>query len=80
MTLRAPAERAAAFDLDLEDIGATPAHCVDRAHFAGDPVPPRRLTPLGRLGRHPGMSWRTLPHVLGPRKPCAGFRNLPGIP
>jgi hypothetical protein len=70
-------ERAAAFDLDLDDIGATPAYYVDLAACADQPAAPRRLSPLARLRRHLGLSWRTLPHMLGVREPCAGFRNLP---
>jgi class 3 adenylate cyclase len=70
-------ERAAPFDLDLDDLGATAAYYLDLADFADAPPPPRKLPPLARLARHLSLALRTLPYELGLRKACVGFRNVP---
>ena len=70
-------ERAAAFALELDDLGATPAYYLDLASFADAPPPPRKLAPLPRLLRHMQLAVRTLPFELGLRKACIGFRNVP---
>ena len=73
-------ERAAPFDLDLDDLGATPAYYLDLASFADAPPPPRKLAALPRLARHLSLALRTLPYELGLRKACVGFRNVPDAP
>ena len=46
-----------------------------------DEVPPSpRLSMLDRLRRHWGLSVRSLPEMLGLRKACLGFRNVPDAP
>ena len=69
--------RAARFDLELDDLGTTPAYYVDLADCADALPPPRKLRPLPRLVRHLRLALRTLPYELGLRKACVGFRNVP---
>jgi hypothetical protein len=70
-------ERAAPLDLQLDDLGATPAYHLDLASFADALPPPRKLAPLPRLLRHLSLALRTLPYEMGLRKACIGFRNVP---
>jgi hypothetical protein len=70
-------ERAAPLELQLDDLGATPAYYLDLASFADAPPPPRKLSPLPRLLRHLSLALRTLPYEMGLRKACIGFRNVP---
>lgn len=69
--------RAAPLDLELDDLGTTPAYYVDLAACMTAPPAARRLSPLARLGRHLGFEARSLPYTLRLRKACSGFRNLP---
>lgn len=70
-------ERAAPLELDLADLGATPAFYLDLADCTDALPPPRKLSPLARLARHISLGLRTLPYELGLRKACVGFRNVP---
>jgi len=70
-------ERAAQFDLDLDDLGATPAYYLDLAECIDSLPPARKRSPLQRLVRHVSLGLRTLPYELGLRKACTGFRNVP---
>ncbi|HSC99967.1 MAG TPA: DUF2652 domain-containing protein [Casimicrobiaceae bacterium] len=70
-------ERATAFDLDLDDFGATPAYYLDLADCIDTLPPARKLSPWRRLVRHVSLGLRTLPYELGLRKACTGFRNVP---
>jgi class 3 adenylate cyclase len=70
-------DRAAPFELDLDDLGPTPAFYLDLADCVDELPPARRLRPLPRLVRHLGLALRTLPYELGLRKACVGFRNVP---
>jgi class 3 adenylate cyclase len=70
-------EGAAAFPIDVPDLGHTPAWYVAlRAADAG--ARSARLPLMRRLARHMRMIGRTLPYLVGRRAaPCAGFRNIP---
>lgn len=70
-------ERAAPLELDLADLGATPAFYLDLTECTDALPPPRKLSPLARLARHVSLAVRTLPYELGLRKACVGFRNVP---
>jgi class 3 adenylate cyclase len=70
-------ERASPLDLELADIGSTPAYYLDLVACVGTLPPPRRLPPLARLARHLSLAVRTLPYELGLRKACIGYRNVP---
>jgi hypothetical protein len=70
-------ERAAAFFLGLDGLGATPAYYLDLPSFAATAPPPRKLAPLPRLLRHQSLAVRTFPYEFGLRKSCVGFRNVP---
>jgi hypothetical protein len=70
-------ERAAALELDLDELGPAQAYYVDLAACT-DAIPrARKLPMLERLVRHLKLSYRTLPYALGLKKPCQGFRNVP---
>jgi hypothetical protein len=70
-------EQAAPFELDLDDLGATPAYYLDLAECMEAMPPPRKRSPFVRLARHVSLGLRTLPYELGLRKACVGFRNVP---
>lgn len=70
-------ERAAPFDLELDDLGTTPAYYLDLSAWGDVLSPPRKLSVLARLSRHLGFAARTLPYALHVRRACAGFRNVP---
>jgi hypothetical protein len=63
--------------LALEDLGATDAYYLDlRKCSAGAPAAPR-LPLLARLVRHAKLIYRSLPYIIGLRKACTDFRNVP---
>jgi Protein of unknown function (DUF2652) len=67
-----------AMPLALEGIGDTDAYYLDlRACSTAVPAVVRRPF-LERLARHAQLTLRSLPYILGFRKPCAGFRNVQG--
>jgi hypothetical protein len=68
---------AAPLDLQLDDIGTTPAFYIDLVTCGDALPPPRKLRPLARLRRHVAFAARTLPYALHLRKACVGFRNVP---
>lgn len=70
-------EEAQRLDLDLDDLGPTPAFYVDLAGWTGSISPPRRLPMLTRIGRELAVAARSLPYRLRVRTACAGFRNVP---
>ena len=79
--LEAPLQAAAApIALDLEGLGNTDAYYVDLAacSAASRVAPAAGVRPWHeRLARHAKLTWRSLPYVLGRKKACAGFRNVP---
>ncbi|HEY2818401.1 MAG TPA: DUF2652 domain-containing protein [Casimicrobiaceae bacterium] len=72
-------ERAANLDLDLDDLGLTPAYYVD-LRDCSDVLPAAKALPMpSRLLRHMQLICRSVPYILGLKKPCAEFRNVPDI-
>jgi hypothetical protein len=70
-------ERAAAFDLELDDLGKTSAWYIDLADCVAPLPPARKRSPLARVGGLLRFEMRNLPYALRLRKACVGFRNLP---
>jgi hypothetical protein len=58
-------ERAAAFALDLEDIGATPAYYVDLAQCGDQPAHPRKQPPQHLYGLHVAKCGRSEERMVG---------------
>ena len=73
-------ERAAAVDLDLDDIGRTPAWYLDLAQHVPPLPPARKRSILARAGGLLRFELRNLPYTLRLRTACAGFRNVPDAP
>ncbi len=70
----APGERARPLDEDYEGVGATRVH-----YLALDDLPPpatRRRSGLRAFWELVKMNFRSVPYILGFKKPCDGFRNL----
>ena len=70
-------ERASPLALHLDDLGRTDAFYVDLRDCSIAAPPPRKLSLLARLARHVRLTCRSLPYVLGWKKACTGFRNVP---
>src|SRR4029079_8030434 len=70
-------EQAASFDLELDDIGPTPAWYVDLARHVPKLAPAPRRSRLACAGAFLGVAVRTIPYALRLRKACEGFRNGP---
>ncbi|HET8875464.1 MAG TPA: DUF2652 domain-containing protein [Casimicrobiaceae bacterium] len=70
-------ERAAAFDLELDDLGKTSAWYIDLADCVAPLPPARKRSPLARVGGLLRFEVRNLPYALHLRKARVGFRNLP---
>jgi len=69
-------ELAAPFGMELEGLGETNAFFVDLKQYVGDePIDPPKPFPV-RLWTTMKMSARSMPYVVGLRKPLAGFRNI----
>jgi hypothetical protein len=69
-------DRARGLAEDFEGLGTTQTYYVDLAEIA-HAVPPRpRISFTARWREHLGVTARSLPYMLGLKKPCAGFRNL----
>ena len=72
-------ERAANLNLELDDLGSTPAYYVD-LRDCSDVLPVAKPLPMpARLARHVKLICRSVPYILGLKKPCAEFRNVPDI-
>lgn len=68
---------ASAMSLALEGLGDTDAYYLDlRVCSTAVPAATRRSL-LERLARHVRLTYRSLPYILGLRKACTGFRNVP---
>jgi hypothetical protein len=78
-TLDAPLKaEARTVPLALEGLDDTDAYYVD-LHACGTAAPEAipQLSYLARLSRHAKLTWRSLPYIVGARKACTGFRNVP---
>jgi hypothetical protein len=60
---------------DFEGIGQTSTHYIDLSKSEVPPAPSRRGR-FGRMGMTAKFELRTLPFLLGIKKPAEGFRNL----
>jgi hypothetical protein len=69
-------EKASAVPMEMEGLGTVDGYFIDLAHYVGavPPKPIRRL-PI-RLALAFAMELRSLPYLIGFRKPCAGFQNV----
>ena len=69
-------DRASALPMNLADVGKIDAYFVDLARSVGEvpPKPPRSF--LHRLGGMMAIAMRSMPYLIGLRKPCAGFRHV----
>jgi hypothetical protein len=73
-------ERSASHALVLDDIGSATAFYVDFERYVGEVPAPRRLPIGGRIARLMMLNLRSSLSLLGIRKACAGFRNVPDAP
>jgi hypothetical protein len=73
-------ERSASHALVVDDIGSTATFYVDLECYVGEVPAPRRLPIGARIARLLMFSVRSSPSLLGIRKACAGFRNVPDAP
>lgn len=73
-------QRSASHALELDDLGSTVTFYVDLERYVGEVPAPRRLPMSARIARQLALGVRSLPSLLGIRKACAGFRNVPDAP
>src|SRR5262249_18292449 len=69
-------ERAAPLEMELEGLGQTNAFFVDLGQYVGDASPIQPDSFPVRLWLMMKMSARSMPSVIGLKKPLAGFRNI----
>jgi len=70
-------QRASNWNLELDDLGSTPAYYVD-LRDCSDVLPAAKpLSMPARLVRHAKLICRSVPYILGLKKPCVEFRNVP---
>ena len=70
-------ERAADVRIELDDLGLTQAYYVDLRDCAAALPPPKPLPMPARLVRHVKLICRSVPYILGLKKPCVEFKNVP---
>jgi len=71
-------ERASNVNLEMDDLGSAQGYYVD-LHDCADALPTVAKLPVhARLGRHLKLICRSVPYILGLKKPCVAFRNVPG--
>jgi len=73
-------DRAAAVQLQIEELGPTEAYYIDLSRDLGEAAPPTALPFLSRLARHLKLTSRSLPYFVGAKQACAGFRNVADAP
>jgi Protein of unknown function (DUF2652) len=61
--------RSRPLEQELEGLGRVPTYFMDLAEIAADPPPGPEATPLGRFRENVGVVLRSLPFLLGLRKP-----------
>jgi hypothetical protein len=63
-------------EMELEGLGKTDIFYLDLKLYIGEVRPSPRLSLAARLGLFLKMAMRSMPYLLGFRKPLAGFRNV----
>lgn len=58
-----------ALEQELEGLGTVPTYFMDLGEIAGDRPPKPNVTALGRVRENVGVVLRSLPYLLGLRKP-----------
>ncbi len=70
-------ERASNVSLEMDDLGSAQAYYVD-LRDCSDALPSATKLPVhARLARHVKLICRSVPYILGLRKACVQFRNVP---
>jgi hypothetical protein len=69
-------DRASGLPLDIDDLGKTDGFYVDLERYVAEVPAVRQLPFLARLSRHLKLTARSMPYIMGLRKPCAGFQNV----
>lgn len=62
--------------VEIEDLGPTPTWYVDLAAVEPAADPAAKLGHGARLARHPRLTWRSLPYLVGRKRACEGFRDV----
>ena len=70
-------ERASNFNLEMDDLGSAQAYYVDLRDCSDSLAAATKLPLHARLARHVKLIWRSVPYILGLKKACAEFRNVP---
>ncbi|MCE9618770.1 MAG: DUF2652 domain-containing protein [Planctomycetes bacterium] len=73
---RSMRDRSTMHALELDGLGRVESFYVDLKKYVGEVPASTRQSLLSRIGRECTLVARTIPALLGLRKPCAGFRNL----
>lgn len=69
-------DRAATLELEVDDLGTTSTFYLDLERYVAEVPAAPRLSMTARLKRHLALIGRTLPYLVGSRKPCVGFQNI----
>lgn len=69
-------ERVSRLEIDIEGLGKTHTFFVDLERYVGEVPPNPRLSIPVRLWLLTKQACRSMPYVLGFRKPLVGFRNV----
>jgi hypothetical protein len=59
---------------ELEGLGVVPTYFLDLTEIAGDAPPDSEVTPLGRFRENFGVVFRSLPYLLGLKRPRYALR------
>ena len=73
-------ERVSSLEMELEGLGKTDTFFVDLVRYVGEVPPSPRLSLPVRLWVFMKQGFRSMPYVLGFRKPLVGFRNVDNTP
>jgi hypothetical protein len=66
--------RGQALAQELEGLGVVPTYFMDLTEIAGDAPPDPEVTPLGRFRENFGVVFRSLPYLLGLKRPRYALR------
>ncbi|HEY3177920.1 MAG TPA: DUF2652 domain-containing protein [Casimicrobiaceae bacterium] len=70
-------DRASNVRLEMEDLGSTQAYYVDLRDCSDARPAAAKLSAHARLLRHLKLIYRSVPYILGLKRPCVEFRNVP---